>query len=259
MDVLEQYYIDTTLTANNIAACVQFNLFHQNLIRMFWSVFCQHSTLYKKWKRVFYPQFVSVFSWSKWMLWEDMVGNKPHLWSLYHSSTSHLCFAAANEPHIHSRVEIPAPVSIFNPKICILCFADLVHQKWRCPMGCSGRTWWPTNLICQACLPPLLPPSSESCKGRGDFQRWKLLHKKGSVQICLSYLSKKVKMHVEKRVIFLFWFLSCVQGKGSDEEGGKFTTIWRGRRLYWPILRFHLSRVCSRRHGPRHGDEQVFY
>ena len=48
-----------------------------------------------------------------------------------------------------------------------------------------------------------------------------------------------------------------VSGQWSDEKGCKLSTIWRRRRLHRPFLRFHLSRFCSRCHGPRHGDEQV--
>ena len=62
-----------------------------------------------------------------------------------------------------------------------------------------------------------------------------------------------------ERIAFAREFLSfCfAEGKGFDEKRGKLATIWRRRRLHRSFLSFHFSRLCSRRHGSPHGDEQV--
>ena len=91
---------------------------------------------------------------------------------------------------------------VFNPKfiLSVLQTSSIKIWKWRCQMECSGKIWWQTSLTCQACLPPLLPQSSERCRGRGDFQRWNLLHKTALLRYVPA--SCYLKMYVEKRVIF---------------------------------------------------------
>ena len=159
-----------------------------------------------------------------------------------------------------SGVYIIAPISINpHPTFCIhLYFEDFVLEidsedvKWYAVGRFGGQRASSVRLASHPCFHNRQRDAGDegTFKGENYFITRKALFKYVPA-IC--YLLRR-----ESYLRDVFWFLHCVQGKGSDEEGGKFTTIWRGRWLYWPIFRFHLSRVCSRRHGPRHGDEQVF-
>ena len=167
------------------------------------------------------------------MQWEDLVANEPHLSS-----------------------SLPPTLSTLTYNLIMKCFPYILdqHVKWNAVGRFGGQRAPSVRLASHPCFHNRQRDAGDEGTFKGEPNFTRLLCSDMSQLVAIW----RCMLRRESYLRNVFWFLHCVQGKGSDEEGGKFTTIWRGRWLYWPIFRFHLSRVCSRRHGPRHGDEQVF-